>query len=88
MGIKLKKIAPVQAGKVFAVFYGLFSLIGIPFMLLSAFFAPGGKMPGILFGLLLWVLYIVLGFFGGIISALFYNLAAKWVGGIDLIFED
>ncbi len=34
------------------------------------------------------ILYIILGFVGGIIRAFVYNLCANWVGGIELEFED
>ena len=34
MNLKLKRIAPLQAGKMLAAFYGLFALIFVPFMMI------------------------------------------------------
>lgn len=39
MNLKLKRIAPLQAGKLLAAFYGLMSLVFVPFMM--AFMALG-----------------------------------------------
>ena len=85
---RIKRIAPVQLGKLLAVVYALFSLIFVPIMLLASLFAPEGKGPGLLFGLAMPILYIIMGFIGGIIAAFIYNLSAKWVGGVVIEFEE
>jgi hypothetical protein len=101
MQLKLRRIAPLQTGKIFAAFYGLMSLIFVPFMLLfmalGSFAArhQGGSAPplpfifgmGIGFMLMLPVLYAVIGFVFGVISAWIYNLLAGWIGGLELEFE-
>ena len=102
MNLKLKRIAPLQAGKMLAAFYGLISLIIVPFIMV--FMAVGGiaaasqhgggaaTMPmmmgmGLGFMLLLPIMYAVMGFVFGIIGAFVYNLMARWMGGFELEFE-
>lgn len=102
MQVKLKRIEPVQAGKMLGVFYAAFSLLFVPFMLLV--FAVGsvaakaqgqGAPPptGLLFGfgalglVFVPVIYGVIGFVFGALAALLYNLLARWLGGLDLTFE-
>lgn len=34
------------------------------------------------------VIYGVMGFIGGVISALLYNLIARWTGGLEFEFKD
>ncbi|CAM3095171.1 hypothetical protein [Rariglobus hedericola] len=101
MTIRIKKISPVQLGKMLAVIYGLASLIFVPFFLimgLLASFAPGpvegsalpaaiGLGLGIAFTLLFPVMYAFMGFITGLIGALIYNLVAGWIGGIEVEVE-
>lgn len=54
--------------------------------------AGAGKSPfagifGMVFAILMPVLYGVLGFIAGAIGALLYNLFAKWVGGFEVEVE-
>lgn len=88
MGERIKRIAPLQLGKLLAVVYALFSVIFIPFMLIATFVAPEGKGPGLAFILIMPLMYISLGFIGSIIGAFIYNLSAKWAGGIEIEFEN
>jgi hypothetical protein len=102
MELRLKRIAPLQTGKMLAAFYGLLSLMFVPFMLF--FVAMGsfaarqhgdGSAPalplmfgmGIGFMVLLPFLYAAMGFIAGVIGALAYNLLAKWIGGFEFEFE-
>jgi len=102
MKLKLKRIAPFQAGKIFAAFYGLLSLMFVPlmvvFMALGSFAAKaqGQGVPppvslllgmGAGFILLLPVMYAAMGFVIGVLSAAIYNLLAGWIGGLKLEFE-
>jgi len=85
-----------------AAFYGLLSLIFVPFMLI--FMAVGGLAAGsqggagvpalpLMFGMglgfmiLLPVMYTLMGFVFGVISAWLYNMIAKWIGGFEVEFE-
>lgn len=102
MQLKLKRIAPLQAGKMLAAFYGLMSLVFVPFMLffmamgsLAARQQGGASAPalplmfgmGIGFMVLLPVVYAAMGFVFGALSAWIYNLLVKWIGGLELEFE-
>ena len=84
---RIKRISPLQLGKISAAIYGFFSLLFVPFFIISLFTAkqPG---PGILFALFLPILYIVMGFIIDVITAAIYNLCAKWLGGIEIELED
>jgi len=102
MQVKLRRIAPLQAGKMLGVFYAAFSLLFVPFML---FFVMLGSVAakaqgqaalpgmGIFLGfgaiglLFVPVIYGAMGFVFGALAALLYNLLAGWLGGLDLTFE-
>jgi len=88
MELRIKRIAPVQLGKVLAVIYALISLFFFLFMLIATIAAPEEKEPGLLFTFIMPVLYIIFGFIGGIIGAIIYNYSAKWVGGIIIDLEE
>ncbi|MCP3900348.1 MAG: YIP1 family protein [Desulfobacteraceae bacterium] len=84
---RIHRIAPLQLGKLLAVIYALFSVVFIPFMMIPILMAPKGSGPGLLLALGIPILYIVIGFVGGIIGAFIYNLSAKWIGGIEIEIE-
>ena len=103
MQLKLRRIAPLQAGKILAAFYGLVSLLFVPFMM--AFFAfasfsarhHGTAHPpplplmfgmGVGFMIFLPFFYAAMGFVGGVLGAWVYNLLAGWLGGLVLEFEN
>lgn len=96
----LKRIAPLQLGKILGVLYACMGLIFLPFFALmgviGAFAQPnqeqmgagaiaGGLMLGM--GLLMPVMYGLFGFIFGALSAALYNLVARWVGGIQVEVE-
>jgi hypothetical protein len=101
MEVKLKRIEPIQAGKMLAAFYGILSLLLVPFMVF--FMAMGSfaarhheghapAMPllfgmGIGFVVVVPVFYAVMGFVFGALGAFIYNLLAKWIGGFEFGFE-
>lgn len=43
---RIKRIAPLQLGKLLAVMYGLLSVIFVPLMLIAAWLAPDTKEMG------------------------------------------
>lgn len=89
MKIRVKRIAPLQAGKMLAVIYALFSVIAIPFLLLGALAGTrGGGGPALTMAIVFPLLYIVGGFIGGIIGAFIYNIVAGWIGGMEMEFEE
>ncbi len=93
--LTLKRIDPVSAGKVNAVLgfaYGLFAgfLYGAMGAAMMARGGPNGQM-GVMFvvaGAGAAVVSPILGFIGGIIGALVYNLGAGFVGGLIMEVED
>ena len=102
MKLKLKRVAPLQAGKMLAALYGLLSLILVPFVLVfmaigsfAARHQGGAGAPplpvmfgmGLGFMIMMPVLYTVMGFIFGVIGAWLYNMLAKWIGGFEVEFE-
>lgn len=102
MQLKLKRVEPLQAGKMLAALYGAMSLLMVPlllmFMALGSFAArsQGGAgappLPlmfgmGVGFMVLLPFFYAAMGFLAGLIGAWVYNLLTKWVGGFEFEFE-
>jgi len=86
---RLKRIAPLQLGKIFALLYGILGLIFvIPFFIIASLATPASPLP---FGkaciLLFPVIYAVLGFVFGVLGAAIYNVVAKWIGGIVVEVE-
>ncbi len=89
---RLKRVAPLQLGKMGALMYGALGLIFIPVFLLIALVgsvAPEAQQTGFMamglgFAIFAPVMYAAIGFIGGVIGAALYNLFAKWVGGIEV----
>ena len=92
---RIRRIAPLQLGKIMALTYGIMGLIFCPFFLLMTAFAshmPNNQRVGIMalgtgFALFMPVLYAVMGFVFGVVGAFIYNVIAKWVGGIEVEVE-
>ena len=89
--VKLKKIGVLSLAKIFGLLYALFGLIlGILFSLFSSI-GFGVDETGSYFGigsiLILPIMYGILGFIGGIITAYFYNLIADRIGGLEIEIE-
>jgi len=98
----LKNIGVLSCGKVLGILYALLGLlIGLSIALVSLIGAvastgsPQSGSDGLIFGTLfgvgtvifLPISYGIIGFVGGLISALLYNLIARLVGGIELEIE-
>jgi hypothetical protein len=100
---RIKRIAPLQAGKMLGVLYACMGLIFLPFFALAGLAgafaqhaqqaqnAPGlpALTAGIMFGfgIFIPIIYGVMGFVFGIIMAAIYNLIAGWIGGIEVEVE-
>jgi len=99
---RIKRIAPLQAGKMLGALYACMGLILLPFFALAAVagaFAPsaeqsaGAPAPALFagmmfgFGIFMPIVYGVMGFIGGIIAAALYNVFAGWIGGIEVEVE-
>ena len=91
----IKRIAPVQLGKMLAILYGIMGLVFVPFFLLMTMFAsqaPAQQRVGFMalgagFAVFFPLIYAAMGFVVGVLGALIYNLAAQWVGGIEVEVE-
>jgi hypothetical protein len=90
---QLTYIAPVRAGIVLGVLYGILSLVFVPFLLLGLVVGAKTHSPlpavfGLFFVIFIPVVYGVLGFIFGLLSAALYNLISKWTGGFEFEFSD
>src|SRR6478609_5262026 len=92
---RIKRISPLQLGKMLAVLYGILGLLFVPFFLIMS--AVATQMPpqqrvgmmafGAGFALFMPVIQAVMGFVVGALGALTYNVVAKWIGGIEVEVE-
>lgn len=77
-------------GGIYALFALLFAVIGVSTAQESGDAFAGGAI-GVLFGvgsiIFFPIIYGLLGFVGGLISAFLYNLISRFVGGIELELE-
>ncbi len=85
---RLSRISPLQSAKTLAVLYFLISLPMLLVMAMVFMLVPGQNPPlgGML--LMLPLLYALAGFIGTLLAAWLYNLAAGWVGGIEVTISD
>ncbi len=92
--LKLRRLGVLSVGLLMGVLYGLFGLIAGLFITLISVAVSGAFDQsgfGFLFGIgsiiILPIFYGILGFLGGLIFALIYNLAGTFTGGIEMEFE-
>lgn len=92
----IKRVRPLSAAKVLSVIYATAGLIGgaiLSFMALTGatFATKDESFFGMLFGtaavIAMPILYGVIGFIGGFITAALYNFIASGVGGIEIEVE-
>ena len=87
---RIKRIEPLQLGKMLALLYGALGLIALPLILLAAFGSAKSTAVmagGIGMAVVLPFLYALAGFVIGLLGALIYNAIAKWLGGIEVEVE-
>lgn len=88
MSKQLSRIAPWQAGKLFAVLYFFLSLIVVIPMIIAAAMVPMPLGPGIHFsvGTLLFFpfMYALAAIIFVPLACWFYNTAARLVGGLEV----
>jgi hypothetical protein len=89
----VNRIGPASAFKIGLVSYGLLGLIAGVFCSLIALagssFVPHARMPfagaiGVFAVILCPIVYGIIGGIAAVIGALIYNLAARWVGGLEV----
>jgi len=96
----LKSLGVLSCGKISGLMYAAIGIIvGLVFSMFSMLGAamgiaenePGGAVLGLVFGvgaiIVMPIFYGVIGFVGGLLSALFYNLMAGLFGGIEMELE-
>ena len=81
---RITRLTVLQTGKLLAVLYGFLSMVILPFLLIAMLF---GGAKAVAPTLVMLVLYPILGFIGGVIIAALYNLASKWIGGLEVTVE-
>lgn len=92
---KVKSLGIASCAKMFGLIYAIMGLLFIPFALLGAAAAAASpqKDAGVGAGVFLILglgAPFFYGFFGavmGALSALLYNILAKWIGGIEVELE-
>lgn len=93
MSKRISRIAPWQAGKLFAVIYFFLSLVFVIPMILISAIAPIPTGPGFHFSvgalLVLPFMYALAGLIFVPLGCWLYNTAAKFVGGLQVsVTED
>ncbi|MFQ5607713.1 MAG: hypothetical protein ACE5GA_07180 [Candidatus Zixiibacteriota bacterium] len=95
----IKEVGVLSCAKIGGMVYGLMGLIGGLLFSMIAILGVGlgaaenelGDMFGVFMGvgaiIFLPVLYGIIGFVGGAITALFYNLIAGFFGGLEITLE-
>jgi hypothetical protein len=83
---QIVRIAPVQAGKVTAVLYGIMSVFVVPFFMLPSLLGARGAFP-VWLALLFIPLYVIAGFVMTVVMAWIYNLIVGLVGGIEITLQ-
>jgi hypothetical protein len=83
---RISHISPLQLGIVSGLLYGIISLIIVPFFLIATLLGHAG--PGAIFAIFLPIIYGVMGFIVGVLTAFVYNLVANWTGGIEFVLTD
>jgi len=93
---RIKRIAPLHAATISAVFYALIGLVAVPYYLFIMYWAhrhpghAGAAPPKTVSGaivLIFPVLYAGVGWLFGFVGAAIYNLIARMVGGLKIEIE-
>ncbi len=95
MVTRLRNVNPVQCGIVSGVLYALLGVIAALFLapimsIMTSHMPPGlnvGPGPSMSSLIFLPIVYAVLGFIGGMITAFLYNLVARWTGGVEVTLD-
>jgi hypothetical protein len=89
----LRSVGVISCAKMMGIIYGCLGLIFLPFFLLGGLGSlllgrqssqPLAGIAVLFLGVLLAVVYGIMGFVMGAITAWIYNLIARWIGGIRL----
>jgi hypothetical protein len=91
----VKSFGVMSVAKIMGVMYACMGLLLAPFFLLVGLLgsmggqqnSPFAGIVGVVVAILLPFFYGAIGFIGGAIGALLYNLFSKWVGGFEVEVE-
>ena len=95
----VKSVGVMSVARIMGLTYGCMGLLFVPFFLLigmSSSMANHGRSPamgifgmgfGVVFAILMPVVYGLMGFVMGAIGGLLYNALAAWTGGFELELE-
>ncbi|HII02372.1 TPA: hypothetical protein HA351_12225 [Methanosarcinaceae archaeon] len=92
----ITKIGVLSLGKILGAIYAIMGLIfgaimTLTFMGMGSIMGNDGALAGLLLGtgaiITLPIFYGILGFIDGIITALIYNVAAGFIGGLEIEVE-
>lgn len=93
--VRLKRLGVLSVGLIAGAIYGMIGLIAGVIITLISVTASGvfdQSGFGILFGvgsiIFLPIIYGIMGFMAGLITAFVFNLAAKFTGGIEMEFDN
>jgi hypothetical protein len=92
---RLKSVGVMSVAKIMGAMYALLGLIFLPILLIAAaagmMSGGGDKTAGMIagvgmvaFAIMMPLIYGAMGFIGGAISALIYNLMAGRLGGVEM----
>ena len=89
---RIRRFGVIKTANVVAVIYSLIiAIIFVPIVALVLAFgrdqAPGGAVAVIIGGLVVAIAYAIFGWIFTAIACAIYNLAAGWVGGIEVQLE-
>jgi hypothetical protein len=85
---QIRRFGVFQTAKMIGVLYALMGLLFAPIFIIASMFGVEGSPFGIVFALLIPVIYGVLGFIMTAIGAAIYNGVAGLVGGIEVEFAE
>ena len=85
---KVKKIGVLSLAKILGLLYTIFGLIVGALFAVLPLFGFNADETGLFFGaasiIIFPMLYGIMGFIGGAITAFFYNMVAKRIGGLEV----
>lgn len=90
----LRRLGVLSLAKVYAVLFAIFGLIMGIVVAITAVIAGSvvgfgwfGAGLGVLAIIVLPIMFALIGFIMGAVSAFLYNVVAGWVGGVEITFE-
>lgn len=83
MVVRIKRLSILQTGKLLSVLYGFYSAFLLLISLVTLLVDPKEALPMLLMAILL----PLMGFIGGVIVSVVYNLVSQIIGGLEFTME-